>query len=70
MRNEYAKIESFIAVLTDLNPRGQFKIEDANTIAIKDVAPQYLKLPSGYRYDAQEKTITNGRNNEFMVLRQ
>ena len=45
MTNKFAKVESFIGVLTDLNPKGQFKIEDENTIAIKGVAPQYLKLP-------------------------
>ncbi len=70
MTNKFAKVESFIGVLTDLNPKGQFKIEDENTIAIKGVAPQYLKLPSGYRYDTRRKSITNGRNNEFMVIRQ
>lgn len=70
MTNKFARVESFIGVLTDLNPRGQFKIEDESTIAIKDIAPQYLKLPSGYRYDTRRKSITNGRNNEFMVIRQ
>ena len=70
MTNKFAKVESFIGVLTDLNPKGQFKIEDENTIAIKGVAPQYLNLPLGYRYDTRRKSFTNDRNNEFMVIRQ
>lgn len=66
--NNYARVESFIAVLSDLNPRGQFKIEDANTVAMKGIAPQYLKLPSGYKYNAQSKAITNSRGNNFKVI--
>lgn len=68
--NKYARVESFNAVLSDLNPRGQFKIEDADTIAIKGIAPQYLKLPSGYKYNAQTKTISNCRGNDFKVILQ
>ena len=66
--NEYARVESFNAVLGDLNPRGQFKIADADTIAIEGIAPQYLKLPSGYKYNAQTKTISNCLGNNFKVV--
>ena len=66
--NEYARVESFNAVLGDLNPRAQFKVEDVDTIAIKGIAPQYLKLPSGYKYNAQTKTITGCRGNDFKVV--
>lgn len=66
--NEYARVESFNMVLGDLNPRGQFKISDADTIAVKGIAPQYLKLPSGYKYDSQKKAITSSRGNNFKVV--
>ena len=66
--NEYARAESFNATLMDLNPRGQFKIADVDTIAIKGIAPQYLKLPSGYKYDSQKKAIVSSRGNNFKVV--
>lgn len=66
--NEYARVESFNAVLGELNPRGQFKVGDVDTIAIKGIAPQYLRLPSGYRYDSQKKAITSSRGNNFKVV--
>lgn len=50
--NEYARVESFNATLMDLNPRGQLKIDDVDTIAIKGIEPKYLKLLSGYKYDS------------------
>lgn len=66
--NKYARVESFNAVLSELNPRGQFKIEDVDIIAIKGIAPQYLKLPSGYKYNTQTKMITSCRGNDFKVV--
>ena len=70
MENKYAKVESFIAVLMELNPKGQFKIENENSIVVKYRDPHYLNLPSGYLYDAQRKSITNGRGNDFHIIQQ
>ena len=66
--NEYARVESFNAVLGELNPRGQFKIDDVDVIVIKGIAPQQLKNPSEYRYDSQKKSIISSRGNNFKVV--
>lgn len=54
-------IENLITVLDQMNPRGSFKMADENTIAVKGIAPQYVKYPEGYYYNPKNG-ITNKHN--------